>query len=112
MNILMIGGGVCGLAATLLLARDGHDVTVLERDPDPLPGKATSAWEAWARSGVAQFRQPHNLMPGLRRVLEADLPDIQERLPREGAAKYDLVNPLPPSLAGQPSHHLDAELWT
>jgi 2-polyprenyl-6-methoxyphenol hydroxylase-like FAD-dependent oxidoreductase len=112
MNILMIGGGVCGLAATLLLARDGHDVTVLERDVDPPPGTAPAAWETWERSGIAQFRQPHNLMPGLRRVLEAELPDLQDALRREGAAKFDLVHPLPPPLAGQPPHPLDTELWT
>ena len=35
--ILMAGGGICGLGAALLLARDGHDVTVLERDADPHP---------------------------------------------------------------------------
>ena len=32
-RILVLGGGVCGLAAGLMLARDGHDVTLLERDP-------------------------------------------------------------------------------
>ncbi len=112
MNILMIGGGVCGLAATLLLARDGHHVTVLERDDDLPPDAAPAAWEGWPRSGVAQFRQPHNLMPGLRRVLEAEMPDIQEALPRAGAAKFDMVNPLPPSLSDQSPRPFDDELWT
>ena len=37
MRVLIIGGGVCGLGAALLLARDGHEVTVLERDDDPPP---------------------------------------------------------------------------
>ena len=35
--ITVLGAGVCGLATAMLLARDGHDVTVLERDPDPVP---------------------------------------------------------------------------
>ena len=34
-RITVLGAGVCGLAAAMLLARDGHDVTVLERDPAP-----------------------------------------------------------------------------
>ena len=33
MRILIIGGGICGLGTALLLGRDGHEVTVLERDP-------------------------------------------------------------------------------
>ena len=35
MRILIIGGGICGLGAALLLGRDGHEVTVLERDLGP-----------------------------------------------------------------------------
>ena len=30
------------------------------------PTRPRQAWEHWARKGVAQFRQPHNFMPGLR----------------------------------------------
>ena len=63
MRILIIGGGICGLGAALLLARDGHEVTVLERDAGSLPPSADAAWEQWERKGVAQFRQPHNFMP-------------------------------------------------
>jgi 2-polyprenyl-6-methoxyphenol hydroxylase-like FAD-dependent oxidoreductase len=74
MLVVVVGGGICGLGTAMLLARDGHDVTLLERDPDPVPETALDAWARWERKGVAQFRQPHNFMPGLRRVLEAELP--------------------------------------
>jgi 2-polyprenyl-6-methoxyphenol hydroxylase-like FAD-dependent oxidoreductase len=33
MKILIVGGGVAGLTAALVLGRDGHDVTVFEREP-------------------------------------------------------------------------------
>ena len=36
-DIVIVGAGVVGLGTALLLAQDGHRVTVLERDPQPPP---------------------------------------------------------------------------
>jgi len=112
MRILIIGGGICGLGTALLLARDGHEVTVLERDADPIPPSADAAWEHWERKGVAQFRQPHNFMPGLRLLLEAELPDVQDALGRAGAGRFDLLNPLPPFFIDRTPRPIDDKLWT
>ncbi len=112
MSVLIVGGGICGLGTALLLARDGHDVTVLEHDRDPLPPSLTAAWEAWTRKGVPQFRQPHNFMPGFRSILEAELPDVQDALRAAGAGRFDLVHPLPPSLPDQSARPIDDKLWT
>lgn len=112
MSVLIIGGGICGLGAALLLARDGHEVTVLERDVGAIPESSFAAWQHWQRKGVAQFRQPHNFMPGLRLLLEKELPDIQDALRRAGAVKFDLVNPLPPFFADQSPRPVDEKLWT
>lgn len=111
-EILILGGGFCGLGTALLLARDGHDVTVLERDPDPLPDQPQAAWDVWARRGVAQFRQPHNFMPGLRRILEAELPELLPAFRGAGASRFDLIRPLPPFIEDPSPRPIDEELWT
>ncbi len=59
--IVVCGGSVIGLATAILLAREGHEVTVLEADGAPVPADAAQAWDRWDRKGVAQFHQPHNL---------------------------------------------------
>jgi 2-polyprenyl-6-methoxyphenol hydroxylase-like FAD-dependent oxidoreductase len=110
-KVLIIGAGICGLGAAILLARDGHDVTVIERDDHPIPLSAIDAWESWQRKGVAQFRQPHNFMPGLRAILEAELPDIQDALKHAGASRFDLLHPLP-AFADQATRPIDDRLWT
>ena len=112
MKILIAGGGICGLGASLLLARDGHEVTVLERDACALPASPRAAWEHWERKGVAQFRQPHNFMPGLRLLLEVELPDLQDSLRQSGAAKYDLVHPIPTLFRDRSPRPIDEKLWT
>ena len=112
MRVLIVGGGICGLGTSLLLARAGHDVTVLERDDEPVPASASDAWERWERRGVAQFRQPHNFMPGLRLLLDEDLPEISGALRDAGASRFDLVNPLPPMFADRTSRPIDEALWT
>jgi 2-polyprenyl-6-methoxyphenol hydroxylase-like FAD-dependent oxidoreductase len=51
-EILVIGGGMAGQTAAMLLAKDGHSVTVLERDAAPPPASVEEAWAHWERRGV------------------------------------------------------------
>jgi 2-polyprenyl-6-methoxyphenol hydroxylase-like FAD-dependent oxidoreductase len=97
-RIIVMGGGVCGLAGGMLLARDGHEVTVLERDAAPVPGSVEEAWERWSRDGVTQFRLAHFLQPGGRVVLEEMLPDVFEGLVAAGAGRLDVLGLAPPNL--------------
>ena len=94
-DVLVLGGGICGLATAMLLARDGHYVRVLERDPDEVPASVEDAWQTWNRHGVAQFRQTHNLHPRVRHLLEAELPDLRDGLVRNGAYRLDMIGNLP-----------------
>ncbi len=95
----MLGGGICGLATALMLARDGHDVTVLERDAEPVPDAPEVAWEAWQRTGVVQFRQAHFLQPRGRQVLDEELPDVTRALQAAGALRLDPISRMPPTIA-------------
>jgi 2-polyprenyl-6-methoxyphenol hydroxylase-like FAD-dependent oxidoreductase len=98
-RIIFLGGGVCGLAGGMMLARDGHDVTVLERDAAPAPESPQDAWETWDRDGVRQFRLAPFLAPAGRAVLEEDLPEVLQDLVAAGAARMDLLALMPPNLA-------------
>jgi 2-polyprenyl-6-methoxyphenol hydroxylase-like FAD-dependent oxidoreductase len=98
-RIVVLGGGVCGLASGLMLARDGHAVTVLERDTAPVPDSAEQAWEAWSRDGVSQFRMAHFLQPAGRAVLEQELPDVFDALVSAGAMRMNMLGLMPPNLA-------------
>ena len=36
-DVLIVGGGVVGMGLGMILAKDGHSVTMLERDAAPAP---------------------------------------------------------------------------
>ena len=92
-HIVVCGGSVVGLSLAMMLAGDGHRVTVLERDPTPPPPRP---WEGWDRPGVAQFRQPHNLLPRFRVILDEELPGVVDRLVEAGCVWLDWLDVMPP----------------
>jgi 2-polyprenyl-6-methoxyphenol hydroxylase-like FAD-dependent oxidoreductase len=111
-RIVILGGGICGLATAMMLARDGNDVTVLERDPEPAPGSCDEAWASWARRGVAQFRQPHYVHARTRHVLEAELPDVADALIADDARRFDPLTTLPQSITDRAARPGDERFVT
>lgn len=79
MRTVVIGGGPTGLFTALALARRGHDVVVVERDPGPPPHGA------WQRRGVMQFHQAHTFRGQVVEALRAEMPDVLDRLTTGGA---------------------------
>ena len=112
MRIVVLGAGISGLVAGLLLARDGHDVTLLERDPGGVPEGSNAAWEDWSRDGVVQFRQAHYLQPRGREILEQELPDVFGALAAAGACRFDLLSIMPPTIADRDPRPGDERLVT
>jgi choline dehydrogenase-like flavoprotein len=100
-RIVVVGGGVVALAAAMLLAGDGHQVIVLERDPDEPPSQPADAWDHWQRPGLNQFRLPHAFLGGFRAVLDTELPAVAKALEAAGALRLNFIRDvMPASMTG------------
>lgn len=89
-TILVLGGGVIGLSTAIMLARQGHDITALEHDSEPLTGSPEEAWYAGERRGVTQFRQPRYLHPSVRRLLKSNNVLSLRQEPATAAVKEEI----------------------
>jgi 2-polyprenyl-6-methoxyphenol hydroxylase-like FAD-dependent oxidoreductase len=96
----------------MLLARQGHSVTVFEHDSEPLPGSPEEAWRSWERRGVTQFRLPHYLHPSVRHLLDSYLPDVKGALLRAGCVSFDALTTMPPSVTDRTPREGDERFIT
>ena len=85
-RIVVAGGGIVGLSMAMMLAKQGHEVTVLERDAGAVPRSPDEAWQAWERQGIAQFRQAHFMHAAGRQLLDAMLPACKAATPAAPSA--------------------------
>ncbi|MFD3805581.1 NAD(P)-binding protein [Streptomyces sp. NPDC058619] len=102
-HVLVIGGGVGGLATALLVARQGHTAELFERDTRA-PGTALDRdFFGWRRPTVPQANQPHALLGAARNVLRDELPDVYAEMLRLGARErheLDWFEEHPPARPG------------
>ena len=100
-DVIVIGAGVAGLGTALALGRDGHRVTVLERDATPLPeGPSEAFW--WDRRGAPQVRHSHMFLARLRNVLRDHYPDVREALLAAGATELTIAEMTPDGMDPTP----------
>ena len=109
-DIAVIGGGMAGMLAALVLARDGHRVTVYERDDTDLPDTADEAFDEWDRRGAPHARQSHALLARLRRFLRMRAPDVLEELLAQGATELSVERILPPDIEDRAPRPGDEDL--
>jgi 2-polyprenyl-6-methoxyphenol hydroxylase-like FAD-dependent oxidoreductase len=99
---VVLGGSVAGLAAARLLARHFERVVVIERDARAEVDDPESAFAAWERPGVPQFRHSHAFLARLRLILLAHMPDVLDRLRTSGVREIQLVETVPPGMSWSP----------
>lgn len=95
-QILIIGGSMAGMAAGLLLSRDGHSVTILEREVLPACNSPVEAFERWERRGAPQSRHSHAFLARLHNRIREGVPDLYAALLAAGAEQmrfHDMVRP-------------------
>lgn len=98
LNVVVAGGSTAGLFTSLLLARAGHTVTVLEQEAlSVAPDVETAASRAF-RSTAPHLPQPHIVLARCRELLIEYLPDVYANLLAAGVAEAPISTQMAPSL--------------
>jgi 2-polyprenyl-6-methoxyphenol hydroxylase-like FAD-dependent oxidoreductase len=87
MQIAIIGAGPAGLFLGSALARRGHTVTAVDRDPGP-----TDA-DTWARRGVMQFHHAHAFRQTVVEALGREVPSALDLWLASGVEPIELPDP-------------------
>jgi 2-polyprenyl-6-methoxyphenol hydroxylase-like FAD-dependent oxidoreductase len=97
-RVVIIGGGMGGLATALALKDNGHDVLILERDAPPPDIDPSSAFDEWNRPGVPQLRHTHIFLARLQTILRDRHPELLAELQRVGIERSSIDEILPPGV--------------
>ncbi|MDT8266997.1 FAD-dependent oxidoreductase, partial [Roseomonas sp. DSM 102946] len=74
MRICVLGAGIAGLAAAYHLGRDGHEVTVLDREAGPGLGTSKANGGQLSYSYVAPLAAPGVARKGMHWILDGEAP--------------------------------------
>ena len=92
MRTVVVGAGPTGLYTGIALARRGHPVTIVDRDPGPQDD------QSWQRKGVMQFHHPHGFRGQVVEALRSEMPEVVDALLAAGATAMQL--PEQPGILG------------
>ncbi|HXQ23982.1 MAG TPA: FAD-dependent oxidoreductase [Candidatus Acidoferrales bacterium] len=109
-HAIVIGCGITGLAAALVLSKRGARVTLLDRDAEPAVGSADAAFMEWERRGAPQVRHSHAFLGRLRTLLRERHPELLQELLDAGARELRMMEHPPHTLRGLTLQPGDEEL--
>jgi 2-polyprenyl-6-methoxyphenol hydroxylase-like FAD-dependent oxidoreductase len=111
MRILVVGGGIAGLGASLALAGRGREILVLDRDPPAPAGSMNEIFASWERPGATQLRHSHVFLARIHNLLRDRYPDLLAELTQAGARELRFRDGLSPRLrASYAPRAADADL--
>lgn len=84
-RVVVIGGGISGLASALFLSRRGHRVTVLEQDTHRPGASLEDDFLPWKRPWAPHAVQPHGFLAPVRDILLQETPDVYAAMLALGA---------------------------
>ena len=99
-HVIVVGGGISGLATALVLSRRGAQVSLLEPDAVDSSVDPDEAFSGWKRAGAPQVRHSHVFLGRLRNLLRDHYPEVLERLLAAGARELRGTARPPLPLAG------------
>ena len=110
-EIVVVGAGVGGLGSALALSRQGHPVTVVERDPVVPADSAEAAFrQQWDRRGAPQVRHSHAFLALVRNLLRDRAPAVLTDLLAAGATELRFTDDPPPTLPDREPQPGDEDL--
>ncbi len=109
-EIVIVGGSIAGLAASLALRGAGHRVHILESDSIVNYGTPLEAFENWDRRGSPQARHAHAFLARLHQLIKQHAPALLDRLLAAGAEELAFKDRIPPTILNPEFIESDAEI--